>query len=79
MSEATKVQQMPRIMGRVRTHNLEKKNRLHMPLLFITTVLTGWAVKAAYAERGYWAIGGEALVPLIVWGLWWLARKWKEA
>jgi hypothetical protein len=42
----------------------------------ITLVLTAWAVDAAAAWRGYFAIGGEWLIPVAAWIGW---RAWREA
>lgn len=37
--------------------------------LAVTSMIGAWAVKYAFMERGYMAIGGEYLfIPLVAWG-----------
>jgi hypothetical protein len=44
----------------------------------ITIAVTAWAVDAAEAWRGYSAVGGEWLIPVIGWVAWMARRKAKN-
>ena len=38
----------------------------------ITVILTIWVQFEAVKENGYWGIGGNALVPILCWLLFWI-------
>lgn len=41
-------------------------------------LLTPLAIYIAYVQRGYWAFGGEYLLPLLFVGALWVADMWEE-
>jgi hypothetical protein len=38
----------------------------------VTVILTIWVQFEAVKENGYWGIGGNALVPILCWLLFWI-------
>lgn len=52
--------------------------RAYLIAIILGLALTPFTIHAAYVQRGYWAFGGEYLLPVLFMLVVWVVDMWKE-